>query len=254
MRRKPSTSPRRCSTASTGITSCSAASRARAKHRFETADWHGQQRAQRERIEFYDLRVREAVQRLEQEFQAGEQPMEVWHAGQAALHRPADRPPPAGAGRDLLQHGLARRSCTAPISTTTSSSCGRRCARSTSRTTSRRPRPPTASYYPTRETLHATLDAHRPQLPPAPAVRRPRARRRFRAGGDRARALGAVQAARQLPDPGAVVACSSATRAPTSSARSSTASRELPFALPILHDRDGAAVHRHRAARRGRHC
>ena len=33
---------------------------ARAKHRFETADWHGQQRAQRERIEFYDLRVRNA--------------------------------------------------------------------------------------------------------------------------------------------------------------------------------------------------
>ncbi|MDE2607016.1 MAG: bifunctional isocitrate dehydrogenase kinase/phosphatase [Burkholderiales bacterium] len=57
---------------------------ARAKHRFETADWHGQQRAQRERIEFYDLRAREAVQRLEKEFKAGEQPMEVWH--QAKLH------------------------------------------------------------------------------------------------------------------------------------------------------------------------
>lgn len=57
---------------------------ARAKHRFETADWHGQQRAQRERIEFYDLRVREAVQRLEKEFKAGEQPMEVWH--QVKLH------------------------------------------------------------------------------------------------------------------------------------------------------------------------
>lgn len=57
---------------------------ARAKHRFETADWHAQQRAQRERIEFYDLRVREAVQRLEQEFHAGEQPMEVWH--QVKLH------------------------------------------------------------------------------------------------------------------------------------------------------------------------
>jgi isocitrate dehydrogenase kinase/phosphatase len=56
----------------------------RAKHRFETADWHGQQRAQRERIEFYDLRVREAVTRLEKEFKAGEQPMEVWH--QAKLH------------------------------------------------------------------------------------------------------------------------------------------------------------------------
>ncbi|MEJ8813469.1 bifunctional isocitrate dehydrogenase kinase/phosphatase [Variovorax ureilyticus] len=57
---------------------------ARAKHRFETADWHGQQRAQRERIEFYDLRVGEAVARLEKEFKAGEQPMEVWH--QVKLH------------------------------------------------------------------------------------------------------------------------------------------------------------------------
>jgi isocitrate dehydrogenase kinase/phosphatase len=56
----------------------------RAKHRFETADWHGQQRAQRERIEFYDLRVKEAVARLEQEFRAGEQPMEVWQ--QVKLH------------------------------------------------------------------------------------------------------------------------------------------------------------------------
>ncbi|MBB3176959.1 bifunctional isocitrate dehydrogenase kinase/phosphatase [Variovorax sp. Sphag1AA] len=57
---------------------------ARAKHRFETADWHGQQRAQRERIEFYDLRVGEAVVRLEKEFKAGDQPMEVWH--QIKLH------------------------------------------------------------------------------------------------------------------------------------------------------------------------
>ena len=57
---------------------------ARAKHRFETADWHGQQRAQRERIEFYDLRVREASTRLEREFKAGDQPMDVWH--QVKLH------------------------------------------------------------------------------------------------------------------------------------------------------------------------
>ncbi len=57
---------------------------ARAKHRFETADWHGQQRAQRERIEFYDLRVRECSTRLEREFKAGEQPMEVWQ--QVKLH------------------------------------------------------------------------------------------------------------------------------------------------------------------------
>ncbi len=55
-----------------------------AKQRFETADWHGQQRAQRERIEFYDLRVKEATARLEQEFKAGEQPMDVWQ--QVKLH------------------------------------------------------------------------------------------------------------------------------------------------------------------------
>jgi isocitrate dehydrogenase kinase/phosphatase len=57
---------------------------AQAKHRFETADWHGQQRGQRERIEFYDLRVREASVRLEKEFRAHEQPMEVWQ--QVKLH------------------------------------------------------------------------------------------------------------------------------------------------------------------------
>ncbi len=51
---------------------------ARARHRFETCDWHGQQRAQRERIEFYDLRVRECQRRLEREFRAGEQAMETW--------------------------------------------------------------------------------------------------------------------------------------------------------------------------------
>lgn len=57
---------------------------ARAKHRFETCDWHGQQRAQRERIEFYGLRVKECVTRLEKEFKAGAQPMDVWQ--QVKLH------------------------------------------------------------------------------------------------------------------------------------------------------------------------
>ena len=37
---------------------------AKAKQRFERADWHGQQSAQRERIEFYDKRVGEAAERL----------------------------------------------------------------------------------------------------------------------------------------------------------------------------------------------
>jgi isocitrate dehydrogenase kinase/phosphatase len=57
---------------------------AEAKRRFEAADWHGQQRAQRERIEFYDLRVDEAVERLQTEFTASELPKDVWQ--QVKLH------------------------------------------------------------------------------------------------------------------------------------------------------------------------
>jgi len=57
---------------------------AKAKHRYETQDWHGQQRAQRERIEFYDLRVKECFGRLETEYKAGEQASEVWQ--QVKLH------------------------------------------------------------------------------------------------------------------------------------------------------------------------
>ena len=57
---------------------------ARAKQRFEAADWHGQQRAQRERIEFYGLRVQETTDRLARACHAGEQPMEVWQ--QVKLH------------------------------------------------------------------------------------------------------------------------------------------------------------------------
>ena len=57
---------------------------AAAKQRFERADWHGQQRAQRERIEFYDLRVDEAVAALEQAFKTSALPMEIWQ--QVKLH------------------------------------------------------------------------------------------------------------------------------------------------------------------------
>jgi isocitrate dehydrogenase kinase/phosphatase len=55
-----------------------------AKQRFEQADWHGQQRAQRERIEFYDRRVDEAVTRLQGEFDAGQLPDDTWQ--QVKLH------------------------------------------------------------------------------------------------------------------------------------------------------------------------
>ena len=66
-----------------------------AKARFEAADWHGQQRAQRERIEFYDRRVDEDVERLQREFDISSAVDGQLAAGQAALHRPADQPPPA---------------------------------------------------------------------------------------------------------------------------------------------------------------
>jgi len=41
-----------------------------AKRLFESGDWHGVQRASRERIEFYDQRVKETVERLHREFHA----------------------------------------------------------------------------------------------------------------------------------------------------------------------------------------
>ncbi|MEO8807907.1 MAG: bifunctional isocitrate dehydrogenase kinase/phosphatase, partial [Burkholderiaceae bacterium] len=57
---------------------------AEAQQRFEAADWHGQQRAQRERIEYYDLRVDEASNHLQRQYQAAELPKDVWQ--QVKLH------------------------------------------------------------------------------------------------------------------------------------------------------------------------
>jgi isocitrate dehydrogenase kinase/phosphatase len=54
------------------------ATSAKAKQRFEQADWHAQQDAQRARIEFYDLRVDETVASLEADYKASQLPMEVW--------------------------------------------------------------------------------------------------------------------------------------------------------------------------------
>ncbi len=55
-----------------------------AKERFERADWQGQQLAQAQRIEFYDLRVNEAVKRLREEFNVGALSMDAWQ--QVKLH------------------------------------------------------------------------------------------------------------------------------------------------------------------------
>ncbi len=55
-----------------------------AKQRFEAADWHGQQRAQAQRIEFYDKRVDEAVERLLREFDIARLSDDTWQ--QVKLH------------------------------------------------------------------------------------------------------------------------------------------------------------------------
>ncbi|MFN9708479.1 MAG: bifunctional isocitrate dehydrogenase kinase/phosphatase [Burkholderiales bacterium] len=60
------------------------ATSAEAQERFERGNWHGQQRAQRERIEFYDRRVEEAYEALQRDFDAESLSMEVWQ--QVKLH------------------------------------------------------------------------------------------------------------------------------------------------------------------------
>ncbi|GAA5236606.1 bifunctional isocitrate dehydrogenase kinase/phosphatase [Verticiella sediminum] len=50
----------------------------RAKTLFENGDWRGIQRLNRDRIEYYDARVRECVARLERAFHAGALPDRVW--------------------------------------------------------------------------------------------------------------------------------------------------------------------------------
>ena len=50
----------------------------RAKQCFEAGDFHRIRQLQRERIDFYALRVQEALQRLESEFRAGELSNAIW--------------------------------------------------------------------------------------------------------------------------------------------------------------------------------
>jgi isocitrate dehydrogenase kinase/phosphatase len=57
---------------------------AAAKERFEQRDWAGQQNAQRERIEFYDQRVAEALERLRHDLHVDQLSMDGWQ--QVKLH------------------------------------------------------------------------------------------------------------------------------------------------------------------------
>ena len=49
-----------------------------AKERFDAGDWLAQQAAVRERIQFYDVRVRETVERLPKEFHADSLDHPTW--------------------------------------------------------------------------------------------------------------------------------------------------------------------------------
>lgn len=129
---------------------------AAAKPRFEAADWHGQQRAQRERIEFYDKRVDEAVERLQRQFHAHHLPMDVWQ--QVKLHY-------IGLLTNHLQPELAEtffNSVTTKIlhrSYFHNNFIFVRPAISTEYIENEEPasQPTYRAYYPTRQTLHETL-------------------------------------------------------------------------------------------------
>jgi isocitrate dehydrogenase kinase/phosphatase len=127
-----------------------------ARPRFEQANWHGQQRAQRERIEFYDKRVDEAVARLRGEFHSDDLSMDTWQ--QVKLHY-------IGLLTDHHQPELAETFFNSVTAKLLHRSYFRndfifvRPAVSTEYIENEEPAsaPTFRAYYPTRETLHDTL-------------------------------------------------------------------------------------------------
>jgi hypothetical protein len=158
-------------------------------------------------------------------------------AGQAALHRPADRPPPARAGRDLLQ--LGHRQAAAPQLLPQRLHL----------------RAPGGQHRVHRE-RRAGLAAHLPRLLPdrRTCARPGRASSTTsscrwssrtwsatstRAAGDDRR-NGRLAAARQLPDPGAVVSLFFRNKGAYLVGKIINGFVETPLALPILHGPDGS--------------
>lgn len=129
---------------------------AQAQARFERSDWQGQQRAQAQRIEFYDRRVAEAVERLRTEFRADELSGATWQ--QAKLQY-------IGLLTDHHQPELAETFFNSVTSRLLHRSYFRndfifvRPAISTEYIENDEPasQPTYRAYYPTRDTLHETL-------------------------------------------------------------------------------------------------
>jgi isocitrate dehydrogenase kinase/phosphatase len=215
------------------------ATSAAAKRRFEDGDWAGQQRAQRERIEFYDVRVGEAVERLQLEFNAAQLSRDTWQ--QVKLHY-------IGLLTNHQQPELAE---TFFNSVTTKILHRRyfnndfifvRPAVSTEYIENDEPAatPTYRAYYPTLDTLHATLAriVHNFQL------RQPFRHldddiRRVVAGLDAVLADGRIRANFQIQvlsslfyrNKGAYLV-----------GKLINGDRETPFALPILHEGDGLVI------------
>jgi hypothetical protein len=177
---------------------------ASAKARFERADWHGQQRAQRERIEYYDQRVNEAVDRLRGEFHVDKLSMDSWQ--QVKLHY-------IGLLTDHHQPELAETFFNSVTAKLLHRSYFRndfifvRPAVSTEYIENDEPAatPTYRAYYPTRESLHETmvrivdnfqLQCEFEHLDATP-------QRCWKRCSARGPALRGMAAARQLPDPGA---------------------------------------------------
>ena len=176
---------------------------AAAKERFERADWHGQQRAQAQRIEFYDQRVDEAVDRLRSEFDVDTLSMDTWQ--QVKLHY-------IGLLTDHHQPELAETFFNSVTAKLLHRSYFRndfifvRPAVSTEYIENDEPgaAPDLPRLLPEQGQPARDLVAHRRQLPARGASSRTcDARRRPRGAGHAVRAR-RLPAARQLPDPGAV--------------------------------------------------
>ena len=201
----PSPSPRRCSKASTATTACFARPAPRRKQRFERGDWHGAAARAGERIESYDAAGRRGRERLRDEYDADDMPMDVWqqvklhYIGLLIDHRQPECAEtffnsvmPQDPAPQLLQQRLHLRAAgdLAP---------------STSRTTSpprSRPIAPTTRRKDARR--HARAHRHRTSSWSAPFEDLERdVERVMQAIGEQ---LGEFAAARQFPDPGAVVA------------------------------------------------
>ena len=126
-----------------------------AKLRFEKADWHGQQKAQGDRIAFYDTRVEEAVERLHNEFGAASLSADAWQ--HVKLHY-------IGLLTDHLQPELAETFFNSATTKILHRSYFRndfifvRPAIATEYIENERPgaKPTYRVYYPSRETLHET--------------------------------------------------------------------------------------------------